>query len=78
MNVNDVDIEVFGMAQKSPHARILTIKAPRTMAALNPITRVTTSWWLDASRDGFTNLASSKTHGQMTSWGGVGSGIMKR
>lgn len=76
----DVDIWEFGVAQKlSLHARIVSTKPARVMASLNPLKRVTTSWWLDAPRDGFTQLGSSKTHGQqMTTWGGVGSGIINR
>jgi hypothetical protein len=78
-NANDADSGANGMAQTRLHARILKAKAPRVMATLNPPKRVTTSWWLDAPREGFTAQGSSRTHGQqMTTWGGVGSGMMKR
>lgn len=79
-NVNDVESEAYGMVRTRLHARILKTKAPRrVMMTLHPPKRVTTSWWVDASRDGFTAMGSSKTHGQqMTTWGGVGSGMTKR
>lgn len=53
----------------------------RRLVDLNPIyKRQTKSWWINASSEGFTELAKNSVvpFNTGSAWGGVGSGAVKR